>query len=136
EKYPDRLIIKMRNLATRVILDDNKRAVGVECREGNDLYRAGPNAAAIPKYETKEYRCTREVILAGGAFNTPQLLMLSGIGPKAHLEDPKIGITCLVDLPGVGSNMQDRYEVGVVSEMKRPFTLLQNATFKPLPTDP
>jgi choline dehydrogenase len=134
--HPDRLTIRMNNLATRVILDDGKRAVGVECWEGKNLYRADPNPAEGPVYEKKEYRCTREVILAGGAFNTPQLLMLSGIGPKDHLEDPKIGITCLVDLPGVGSNLQDRYEVGVVSEMKRPFTLLQNATFKPLPTDP
>jgi choline dehydrogenase len=137
QKYPDRLIVKMRNLATRVILDDDKRAVGVECREGNDLYRAGPNAAEPPKYETKEYRCTREVILAGGAFNTPQLLMLSGIGPKAHLEDPKIGIKCLVDRPGVGSNLQDRYEVGVVSAMKHRYSMLEGATFKPpLPDSP
>ncbi len=135
-RHPDRLTIRMNNLATRVILDGDKRAVGVECWEGKKLYRADPNPAEGPVYEQKEYRCTREVILAGGAFNTPQLLMLSGIGPKAHLEDPKIGITCLVDRPGVGGNLQDRYEVGVVSEMKRPFTLLQNATFKPLPTDP
>ena len=130
-KYPDRLILKMRNLATRVILDDDKRAVGVECWEGNDLYRAGPNAAEPPKYEKKEYRCTREVILAGGAFNTPQLLMLSGIGPKEHLEDPKIGIKCLVDRPGVGSNLQDRYEVGIVSEMKHEYKMLEGATFEP-----
>jgi choline dehydrogenase len=130
-KYPDRLIVKMSNLATRVILDDDKRALGVECWEGKDLYRAGPNAAETPAYEKKEYRCTREVILAGGAFNTPQLLMLSGIGPKEHLEDPKIGIKCLVDLPGVGSNLQDRYEVGIVSEMKRSYSMLNGATFKP-----
>jgi choline dehydrogenase len=131
KKYPDRLIVKMSNLATRVILDDDKRALGVECWEGKDLYRAGPNAAETPAYEKKEYRCTREVILAGGAFNTPQLLMLSGIGPKVHLEDPKIGIKCLVDLPGVGSNLQDRYEVGVVSEMKHPYSMLNGATFQP-----
>jgi choline dehydrogenase len=140
QKYPDRLIVRMRNLATRVILDDDKRALGVECWEGNDLYRAGPNAAEQPKYEKKEYRCTREVILAGGAFNTPQLLMLSGIGPKEHLEDPKIGIKCLVDRPGVGGNLQDRYEVGVVSEMKHPYAMLEGATFKPplpgAPPDP
>ena len=140
EKYPDRLIVKMSNLATRVIMDDDKRALGVECWEGKDLYKAGPNATEKPKYEKKEYRCAREVILAGGAFNTPQLLMLSGIGPKTHLEDPKIGIKCLVDLPGVGSNLQDRYEVGVVSKMKRPFSMLEGVTFKPpgpdTPPDP
>ena len=52
----------------------------------------------------------REVILCGGAFNTPQLLMLSGIGPAAELRAH--GIPVRVDLPGVGRNLQDRYEVG------------------------
>ena len=54
-------------------------------------------------------------VLAGGAFNTPQLLMLSGIGPKATLD--KHGVKVRVDLPGVGQNLQDRYEVGVVNRM-------------------
>jgi choline dehydrogenase len=138
--YPDRLTIRMDTLATRVILDSERRAVGVECRKGKNLYRADPNATEGPKYETKQYRCTREVILAGGTFNTPQLLMLSGIGPKEHLEDPKIGIQCLVDRPGVGSNLQDRYEVGVVSRMGRDFPLLKNASFRApgpgIPPDP
>ena len=128
EAHPDRLTLKMHNLATRVILDGDKRAIGVECREGKNLYRADPSAGA-PQYTEKTYRCTREVILAGGAFNTPQLLMLSGIGPKEHLAS--VGIECLVDRPGVGSNLQDRYEVGVVSEMRRDFFLLRGATFKP-----
>jgi choline dehydrogenase len=123
------LRIALNTLAVRVILDGDKRAVGVECWEGANLYRADPNAGAAPQYTKKEYRCTREVILAGGAFNTPQLLMLSGIGPKEHLADCKI--ECLVDRPGVGKNLQDRYEVGVVSEMKQPFALLKDATFKP-----
>ena len=125
----------MNNLATRVILDDDKRAVGVECWEGKNLYRADPDVADKPQYVKKEYRCTREVILAGGAFNTPQLLMLSGIGPRDHLEDPQIGIKCLVDLPGVGCNLQDRYEVGIVSEMQHPFSMLKHATFKPPGSD-
>src|SRR6185503_12980405 len=78
EKHPDRLTVRMNNLATRVILDADKRAVGVACWEGKNLYRADPKATEAPSYQTKEYRCSREVILAGGAFNTPQLLMLSG----------------------------------------------------------
>jgi choline dehydrogenase len=53
------------------------------------------------------------VILSGGAFNTPQLLKLSGIGPAEELE--KFGIKVRVNLPGVGANLQDRYEIGVVS---------------------
>lgn len=140
KKFPDRLTLRMNTLATRILLDNDKRAIGVECREGKNLYRADPGAAKPPQYETREYRCTREVILAGGAFNTPQLLMLSGIGPKAHLEDPKIGIQCLVDRPGVGGNLQDRYEVGVVSQMDKPFELLKNASFQSpgpnIPPDP
>jgi choline dehydrogenase len=55
------------------------------------------------------------VILAGGAFNTPQLLMLSGIGPAPVLKQH--GIPLRVELPGVGKNLQDRYEVGVVNRM-------------------
>jgi choline dehydrogenase len=68
------------------------------------------------------------VILSGGAFNTPQLLKLSGIEPKAELE--KHGIKVRVNLPGVGENLQDRYEVGIVTRMKRDFALLKGATFK------
>ena len=72
------------------------------------------------------------MILAGGAFNSPQLLMLSGIGPADHLAAH--GIEVLLDRPGVGTNLQDRYEIGVVSEMKRNWKLLADATFEPPPT--
>jgi choline dehydrogenase-like flavoprotein len=73
-------------------------------------------------------RVTREVILAGGAYNSPQLLMLSGIGPKEHLQ--KFGIDCRVDLQGVGSNLQDRYEVGVVNRMNfKEWWVLKDAKF-------
>jgi choline dehydrogenase-like flavoprotein len=68
-----------------------------------------------------------EVILAGGAFNTPQLLMLSGIGPPDELK--KHGIDVTVPLPGVGSNLQDRYEMGVVNRMTKPWKVLEGATF-------
>lgn len=50
-------------------------------------------------------RAQSEVVLSGGSINSPQLLMLSGIGPAAHLQEH--GIEVLVDLPGVGSNLQD-----------------------------
>jgi len=125
---PDQLTIRMNTLATRVLFDADLRATGVECREGKHLYKADPNAAKQPDYVERVYRCTREVILAGGAFNTPQLLMLSGIGPAAHLKE--LDIPVLLDRPGVGTNLQDRYEVGVVSEMKKPFSMLKGVTFK------
>jgi choline dehydrogenase len=73
-------------------------------------------------------RAKHEVILAGGTFNTPQLLMLSGIGPREHLE--AVGIETRVELPGVGKNLQDRYEVGVVHRMRQDHELLRNVTLR------
>jgi len=67
------------------------------------------------------------VILAGGAFNTPQLLMLSGVGPRDVLNDHEIPIR--VELPGVGSNLQDRYEVGVVNRMRDDWALYKGVKF-------
>ena len=114
-RYPDRLQIVTNALATKVILDANCRAVGVEYLAGERLYRAHarPSNAAG---ERRTVQASREVILAGGAFNSPQLLMLSGIGPPEVLE--RHGIPVRVALPGVGKNLQDRYEIGVVNRMK------------------
>lgn len=58
-------------------------------------------------------RCEREVFLAAGSYNTPKILMLSGVGPAAHLADHTI--KTVVDLPGVGQNLQDHHEVPVVA---------------------
>ena len=114
EKHPDRLKVVLNALATRVLFDDNGRAAGVEYLQGERLYRAAANPNP-ESGERREVRASREVILCGGAFNTPQLLMLSGIGPREELE--RHGIPVRVDLPGVGRNLQDRYEVGVVNRM-------------------
>ena len=59
----------------------------------------------------------REVVLSAGASNSPQILMLSGIGPASELE--RHGITCLHDLPGVGANLQDHVRVPVLMESRR-----------------
>ena len=81
QRYPDRLHIELNALATRVLLDDTNSAVGVEYLKGERLYRAHHKPSETPGI-LKQIHVSREVILAGGAFNTPQLLKLSGIGPK------------------------------------------------------
>ena len=63
----------------------------------------------------------REVILAGGAINSPQLLMLSGIGPADHLRP--FNIPVVADLPGVGRNLQDHLELYIQQECRQPITL-------------
>src|SRR5262249_39208969 len=120
------LTIEINALATKVLFDDKNRAIGVEYLEGPRLYQAHANPSHEPGDKRMAY-ASREVILAGGAFNTPQLLMLSGIGPKDELK--KHGVEVRVDLPGVGENLQDRYEVGVVYRMKRDWKVLNGARF-------
>jgi choline dehydrogenase len=130
QEYPNNLIVKTNALVTRVLFDDDNTAIGVEYFEGEHLYRADPSAQQTNN--NSQVRQTvlvnREVILSAGAFNTPQILKLSGIGPREELT--KFGIEVRVDLPGVGENLQDRYEVGIVSEMREDFSLLENCTFK------
>lgn len=77
----------------RIILE-GKRAVGVEVRVGGEL---------------KQLKAKREVLLCAGSLQSPQLLMLSGIGPGAQLQ--KHGITTVHDLPGVGANLHDHVDV-------------------------
>lgn len=126
ENYP--LHIELDALATKIIFD-GKRAVGVEYLKGEKLYRAHWDPSAEPGVREEAYT-SGEVILAGGAFNTPQLLMLSGIGPREDLE--RHGIDVLVELPGVGRNLQDRYEVGVVNRMNFDhWEVLKDAKFSP-----
>ena len=90
---------------TRVVLDGT-RAVGVEYSVGG---------------VTQTAEASREVILSGGAINSPQLLMLSGIGPAAHLRDHAVDVAC--DLPGVGRHLQDHLSVPVIRATNDPVTL-------------
>ncbi|MGB0853810.1 MAG: GMC family oxidoreductase [Pikeienuella sp.] len=83
------LTVKMRALVTRVLFE-GKRAVGVEYRQNGEI---------------KTARARGEVILSGGAINSPQLLQLSGVGPGALLQ--KHGIKVVHDAPQVGRNLQD-----------------------------
>jgi len=90
------LVVRTESVATRIVLEGG-RATGVDYR------RAGRDETV---------RAAREVIVSGGAVNSPHLLMLSGIGPGAHLREH--GIEVAVDLPGVGENLQDHLMVAVV----------------------
>ena len=64
---------------------------------------------------------SREVILCGGAVNSPQLLMLSGIGPADHLRN--VDIPVIADLPGVGRNLQDHLQTSVIHDCTKPFSI-------------
>jgi choline dehydrogenase len=128
-RFPDRLTVQLNALATRVIFDNDNRAIGVEYQKGDRLYRAHARPRTEAGATTNAY-ASREVILSGGTFNSPQLLMLSGIGPADHLRDR--GVAVRVPLTGVGANLQDRYEVGVVNEMAFPsWSVYKGATFSP-----
>ena len=94
--------------ADRVRIEDG-RAVGVEVTRGG-------------RRET--IRARREVILAASAINSPKLLMLSGIGPAAHLAE--FGIDMVADRPGVGANLQDHLEVYIQRASLRPITLYRH----------
>jgi choline dehydrogenase len=99
------LTIQCRALVTKVVTE-GKRATGVEFR--------------LPFGRTKSV-AAREVILCGGAFNSPQLLQVSGIGNEEHLRS--VGITPVHHLPGVGENLQDHLEVYVQHGCKQPVSL-------------
>lgn len=134
-----KLDVVTHTFATKVLFTDDgdkERATGVLCTPGKAIYNARHHdRTAGQKGEPIEYRAKKEVILCGGAFNTPQLLMLSGIGPRDELM--LHGIEVRIESPGVGKNLQDRYEVGVVTRAPRPFKLLEGAKFQPRvnPTD-
>src|SRR5688500_5041968 len=91
----------------RKLVFEGKRCVGVE------IDHAG---------EPKTIRARREVILSGGTYNSPHLLMLSGIGPAAHLQDH--GIAVLHDSPGVGRNLQEHPTASLEFNAKDPVTFL------------
>jgi len=91
--------------STRVLFE-GRRATGVEFRRGAQTHTA---------------TARREVVIAGGAFHSPHLLQLSGIGPAALLD--RHGIAVLADLPGVGANLQDHLQVRVLCRCTRPVTI-------------
>lgn len=93
--------------ANRVIIE-NGRATGVEISQGST---------------TKILKANREVIIAASAFNSPAILMRSGIGPAAHLRDH--GIDVIADRAGVGQNLMDHLELYIQAKSTQPITLFK-----------
>jgi len=91
--------------ATRVLVEQG-RAVGVEYRQKGAVSTA---------------RARREIVVSGGVYGSPQLLLLSGIGPADHLRDK--GVAILHDLPGVGANLQDHFNTYVSFRCAKPVTM-------------
>ena len=88
------------------IIFDGKKAIGIKVKIKNKVEKILAN---------------KEVILSGGSINSPQLLMISGVGPAIHLKDN--GINVLHDLEGVGKNLQDHLETYIQQECKTTDTL-------------
>jgi choline dehydrogenase-like flavoprotein len=126
ENMGGRLKIELHALVTRLLFAPDGGAAGVEYRKGPHLYRASPLSGGADEGDAVVLRARREVILAAGAFNTPQLLMLSGIGPEEQLKER--GIAVREDLP-VGRNLQDRYEVCVLYRLAAPWKSMEGADF-------
>jgi choline dehydrogenase-like flavoprotein len=92
------------------VIVENGRAIGVRWRQG-----AGSNAV------TRSAQCRGEVVLAAGAIGSPQILMLSGIGPGAHLREH--GIEVRLDRPGIGANLQDHLQLRLIYKVQGITTL-------------
>ena len=95
----------LRCYARRIVIEEG-RATGVEIERGGDV---------------SVVRARREVIVSASAINSPKLLMLSGIGPGAHLAEH--GIDIVADRPGVGQNLQDHLELYIQQASLQPITL-------------
>ena len=99
------LRIETQALAQRIVFE-GRRAQAVEYRQAGALKRA---------------RARRKILISGGAFNSPQLLQLSGVGPAELLR--RHGIEVVLDVPGVGHDLQDHMQVRIIMRCSRPITL-------------
>lgn len=108
------------NAYLRPALDRDNLTVITDAH-ANNIEWDGDRAAGVtyldPKGNQHTVHASREVILSGGAFNSPQLLLLSGVGPKEELE--QYGISVKHHLPGVGKNLQEHVDATVLRNAKR-----------------
>lgn len=95
----------LKGFARRVVIE-NQRAIGVEIEANKQI---------------QVVKARREVIVAASSINSPKILMLSGIGPGAHLQEN--GVKVIADRPGVGANLQDHLELYIQQEATKPITL-------------
>jgi len=121
------LTVQIESLATKILFSSDTngkpKARGVEFLEGQGVYKAtwGYNLTNATKGNLKRAYARKEVIVSGGTFNSPQILQLSGIGERQHLQS--LGINVVVDLLGVGRNLQDNQESPVIGHGVGNFTV-------------
>ncbi|KAJ5815991.1 Glucose-methanol-choline oxidoreductase [Penicillium robsamsonii] len=135
KKFP--LDIRMNCHVTKVTFDETvtpPRATGVEFLDGKYLYSASPRSKTAGKGTPGSAAASREVIVSGGVYNSPQILKLSGVGPGEELQ--KFGIKVVSNLPGVGTNLQDHYETAVQGQAPKDFAALKGCTFNNGDSDP
>lgn len=128
------LTIRTNCHVTKVTFDttgSQPKATGVEFLDGRHLYKASPLSGG--RGTPGSARARKEVILAGGSYNTIQTLKLSGVGPANELN--RFGISVIKDAPGLGKNMQDRYEIPVTAVHPNDFPILDGCTFDAKPQD-
>ncbi|CAJ0586772.1 unnamed protein product, partial [Mesorhabditis spiculigera] len=106
------------------VLTNQGRAIGIEFIRQQNF--AG--AETVNAHSREKLYCEDSVILSGGAFNSPQILLLSGIGPGDHLQS--LGIDVVQDTPGVGQNLQDHLEIYVQQKCTKPVTLYNKSSWK------
>jgi choline dehydrogenase len=131
------LDVSLNTLVTKVRFDTSvtsPRAIGVDILSGPSLYSADPRSSGSNPGVSGTVNVSREVIISAGAFNTPQLLKLSGIGPANELQQHNVPV--IVDAPGVGANLQDRYETSLAGKASSDFSLTSDCTFLHSMPDP
>jgi choline dehydrogenase len=107
-KPPESLTVLKNTLVEKILIKEGK-AEGIKARAGKNSMRIFAN---------------KEVLICAGAINSPQLLMLSGIGPRQHLQD--MNIDCIADIAGVGENLMDHLEVYVQQSITSPISLYKD----------
>ncbi|KAH8817314.1 putative choline dehydrogenase [Xylogone sp. PMI_703] len=132
------LDVCLESFVTKIRFDQSNpalpKAIGVDFLSGQSIYHADPRSGNASVPVPGSVNATREVIISTGTFNTPQVLKLSGIGPAAELK--QFGIPVVVDLPGVGVNLKDRYETSVVGQSTTGTDLFDGCTLLQTPNDP